>query len=142
MLPVDRNFYLHREHCWVKLERRDIGDLYRIGLDEIFLDDVGIIERLDLPSEGDELSQDEICGVIRGDKMRKLLYAPLSGEIVEVNYELCEYPDIIKEDPYGIGWLLLLDPNDAQEELENLLQGEEAGAWWEKELRIRQAKSS
>lgn len=137
MIPFPKELVFHREHTWVRCERQDRTDRYRVGLDEIFLRDIGQIERLDLPNEGDEISVDEICGVIRGSVNKKLLYAPLSGEIIDVNFELFEDLGIIHEDPYGIGWILLIDPSDAEEELVNLLKGEEARQWWNKEITLR-----
>ncbi len=139
MLPFSKDLYFHREHTWLRLEQHELGDRFRVGLDEIFLQDVGEIERLDLPIEGDEISQDEICGIIRGKQTRKLLFAPLSGEILDVNYELHEDPDVIREDPYGIGWILLIDPADPEEELECLLKGDEALHWWKSELELRRS---
>ncbi|MBU0519934.1 hypothetical protein KJ564_13480, partial [bacterium] len=67
-------------------------------------------------------------------------YAPVSGEILDVNLELHEDPDIIREDPYGIGWLMLVDPNEFEEESEDLLSGKTALAWWEAELAMRRTK--
>jgi glycine cleavage system H protein len=113
------------------------GDRFRIGLDSIFLQDIKTVLQLDLPNEGDEISQDEVCGLIRGEESKKLLFAPLTGEIVDVNLELHEEPDIIREDPYGIGWLLLLDPADIEEEIQYLLSGDEAVSWWKTELNKR-----
>lgn len=139
MLPFPEELYFHREHTWLRLETHEQEDRFRVGLDEIFLQDVGQIERLDFPSEGDEITQDEICGVIRGEKGKRLLYAPLSGEILDVNQELHEDPDVIREDPYGIGWILLIDPSDLKEELENLLSGKDAEDWWKCELKMRQS---
>lgn len=137
MFPFPEELYFHREHTWIRIERHDLGERFRVGLDDIFLHDTGPIEQLDLPTEGDEISQDEVCGVIRGKGTKRLLYAPVSGEILDVNMELHEDPDIIREDPYGIGWLLLVDPADPQEELEYLLNGEEALHWWENEAKLR-----
>lgn len=134
MLPFPENLFFHREHTWV---RREGENLFRLGVDEIFLRDLGRLVHIDLPNEGDELSQDETCGILYGENMRKLLYAPLSGEILEVNQDLHEDPAILREDPYGIGWILLLDPADPEEELENLLRGEEALNWWENEILLR-----
>lgn len=142
MFPFQEELYFHREHTWIRFEPHERGDRFRIGLDEIFLHDVGQVVSLDLPHEGDEISQDEICGVIRGKERSKLLYAPLTGEILDVNLELYEEPDVIREDPYGVGWLLLVDPSHAKEELEYLLKGEEAGKWWKHEIEIRHADLS
>ena len=136
MFPFPEDLYFHREHAWVKKEGEN---LYRIGVDELFLCDVESIAEIDLPTEGDELSQDEACAIVRGKGKRKLLFAPLSGEIIEVNQDLHEDPAILLEDPYGVGWILLLDPADPQEELENLLRGEEALDWWEREVALRRS---
>ena len=137
MISMAKNLFYHREHTWVRLENSGAEKRFRVGLDEIFLHDLGQIDHLDLPNEGDEISVDEICGVIRGTRAKKMLCAPLTGEIVDVNYELLDNPDFIREDPYGIGWLLLIDPSNSDEELVNLLQGEEARQWWEDELTSR-----
>ncbi len=138
MLPFPEDLIFHHEHVWVRRESHEMGDRYRIGLDAIFLQDLRRVDQLDLPNEGDEMSQDEVCGLIRGREMKKLFFAPLSGEILDVNFELHEEPDIIREDPYGVGWLLLIDPSDPDEELEYLISGEEALEWWEHELKTRQ----
>jgi len=134
MFPFPENLFFHREHAWVK---REAENLYRLGVDELFLKDLGSVAALDLPTEGDEISQDEACGLMRGPGSRKLLFAPLSGEIVGVNQDLHEDLSILSEDPYGVGWILLIDPSDPDEELENLLHGEEAVEWWEREVELR-----
>lgn len=108
-------------------------------MDELFFRDLGSLAHIDLPTEGDEISQDEACGLFRGPEAKRLLFAPLSGEIVEINQNLHEDPLILLEDPYGIGWILLLDPSDPDEELENLLRGEDAAEWWEREVEMRRS---
>lgn len=133
-LPFPDELSFHREHTWI---RREQANLYRVGLDEIFLRDFASVVHLDLPNEGDEISQDEVCGVVRGRTVKKLLYAPLSGEVVDVNVELHEVPEVLVEDPYGIGWIMLIDPSDPEEETENLLRGEEAARWWGEETKRR-----
>jgi glycine cleavage system H lipoate-binding protein len=56
--------------------------------------------------------------------------------------ELHEEPDIIREDPYGIGWLLLIDPSDPDEELSYLLREDEALNWWKSEMKLRHTRSN
>jgi len=138
MLPFPPELYFHREHTWV---RQEGPNLFRIGVDEIFLKDLAALADLDLPTEGDEISQDEVCGLIRGKEIRKPIFAPLSGEIVEINQDLYEDLTILVEDPYGIGWILLLDPDHPQEELENLLRGQEARDWWMTEIQNRKTEA-
>lgn len=139
-LPEDLLF--HRGHTWLRREHHEMGDRFRVGLDGLFLADIGAVEILDLPYEGDEISQDEVCGLVRGKNGKRLLYAPLSGEILEVNVELHEDPDVIRDDPYGIGWILLVDPSDPAEELDYLMSGEAAQEWWEIEIELRRLGSS
>jgi glycine cleavage system H protein len=139
MFPFPEDLYFHREHVWV---RRESETLYRIGVDELFLKGIGPIAHLDLPTEGDEVSQDEACGLIRGQSIRKMLYAPLSGEIVDINQDLHEDPSILLEDPYGVGWIFLIDPSEPEEELDNLLHGEDAMDWWEREVELRRPPAS
>jgi len=136
MSPFPEDLYFHREHAWVKKESEN---RYRIGVDELFLHGLGSIIHIDLPTEGDEISQDETCGLFRGPEAKRLLFAPLSGEIVEINQDLHEDPAILLEDPYGVGWILLLDPSDPDEELENLLRGDDAAEWWEREVEMRRS---
>jgi glycine cleavage system H protein len=136
MLPFTQDLYFHFEHTWVRCEG---PNLCRIGVDELFLKDLRGLKDLDLPNEGDEISQDEVCGMVHGKGIRKAIYAPLTGEIVDINQDLYEDPSILVEDPYGIGWILLLDPADLEEELENLLHGEAALDWWMTEVQRRQA---
>jgi glycine cleavage system H protein len=138
MLPFPENLYFHHEHTWVRFEG---PNRYRIGVDEIFLKDLGEVTDMDLPNEGDDLSQDEICGIFRGKGTRKAIFAPLSGEIVDVNQDLYEDPLILMEDPYGVGWILLMDADDPQEELESLRQGESVLDWWMTELSNRKNAS-
>jgi len=138
--PFPEDLLLHREHTWVRVEKHELGSRMRVGITDIFLRDIGEVTHLDLPNEGDEISQDEVCGVIRGKGTKKELYAPISGEILDVNLELHEDPDIIREDPYGIGWLLLVDPNEFEEESQDLLFEETAIAWWESEIEMRRSR--
>lgn len=135
MFPFPEDLYFHREHTWV---RRESENRYRVGVDEIFLRGLGGVQEVDLPGEGDELSQDEVCGMVRGKSGRQWLYAPLSGEIIDVNQDLYEDLTILLDDPYGYGWILLLDPSEPEEEFENLLHGEEALDWWQREMEARQ----
>ncbi|RJP79553.1 MAG: hypothetical protein C4524_05040 [Candidatus Zixiibacteriota bacterium] len=137
-LPFPEDLYFHREHVWV---RREAENRWRLGVDELFVQDLGRVTGMDLPNEGDEISQDEVCGLFRGENRRKFFAAPVTGEILEVNQDLYEDLDILMEDPYSIGWILLIDPSDPEEELDNLLHGEDALDWWEKEVELRRSTS-
>jgi len=79
---------------------------------------------VDLPDEEDEFEQNEVCGKIQSRKWIGKLCAPVSGEIVEINEELEDDTSLINEDPYGKGWILVIEPSDLESELRNLMHGD------------------
>ena len=103
-------------HEWAKQD----GELVRAGISEHAGAELGDIVFLDLPELGSELTQGRIMGEIESVKAVAELYAPVSGTVVELNQNLLDDLDIIGEDPYEDGWMLLIRPHDIHE-LENLL---------------------
>ena len=119
------------EHLWARL---DEDRRVTIGLSEAALSDKVDIQEVLLPDEGEEVIKDEPFGHLSIFRSKKLdLYAPLSGEVTEVNEEAVEAPDVIFEDPYQEGWLIrvevssLLEYNDLMtpEEYQDYLEEEE-----------------
>lgn len=109
-----------REHLWVRVE----GERGVIGLTEYAQERLGTIRGVELPSVGDEIDQDDSFGSVEARKTVADLYAPVSGTVLEVNEDLADTPELINDDPYDGGWLVvvrLLDP----EELNLLLSAEE-----------------
>jgi len=109
-----------REHHWVRVE----GDRAVIGLTDFAQQELGIIKAVELPLPGDELEQDDAFGSVEARKTVAELYAPLSGEVLEVNEELEEAPELINDDPYDGGWLALVRIADP-EELKLLLSADD-----------------
>lgn len=108
------------EHVWVKEE----GDNIRIGITEHAQDELGDIVFVELPEEGDELETEETFGSVESVKTVSELYAPVSGEVVEVNEELEDSPELVNESPYEKGWMAVLKVSD-KSELEKLLSADE-----------------
>lgn len=109
-----------REHLWVRVE----GDRAVIGLSDYAQERLGTVRGIEISSVGDEIEQDDSFGSIEARKTVAELYAPVSGTVIEVNEDLLDNPEVINDDPYDGGWLLvvrLLDP----EELNLLLSAEE-----------------
>ncbi len=95
-----------RDHLWVRM---DNDNQATIGLTDHLQDKLGEISRLRLPEEGEEFVKDEAFSVIEGKNGRRQLKCPISGEVVEVNYEAAEMPEIINEDPLVEGWLVKME---------------------------------
>ncbi|MCR4432835.1 MAG: glycine cleavage system protein GcvH [Coprothermobacterota bacterium] len=128
LLPDD--LWYHKEHFWVRME----GDVATVGVTDFFQKLAGEISYLELPSEGDEYSQDDVVGTVETGKWVGKIYSPLSGTITEVNSEVVDEPALANRDPYGSGWLFKLKASDLSE-LENLFKGEAALKWMEEEIR-------
>jgi len=100
-----------REDEWVRHE----GDKAYIGVTDYAQDQLGDMVFVELPEVGATVSQGEVFGVIESVKAVSDLYAPISGEVVEVNTDLSEAPEAINEACYGDGWLLAIAPSDTGE---------------------------
>ena len=112
--------YYHEEHSWARVE----GNRVTVGMDDMFQKEAGDIVFVDLPEEEDEVEQGEVCGKIQSRKWIGKLCAPVSGEIVEINEELEDDTSLINQDPYGKGWILVIEATDVENELANLLHGD------------------
>ncbi len=108
------------EHEWVALE----GDLATIGITDYAQGELGDIVFVDLPKPGAATTQMQPFGAIEAVKAVSDLYAPLSGEVVEINEKLADQPELINQSPYGDGWLIKLKIKD-RAELKKLLSAED-----------------
>jgi len=118
------------KHHWVKVE----GDRARIGITDYAQRKLKDVVYIELPSVDDELVRGESYGVVESIKAAEDLYAPLSGRVIEVNEEVISNTSLINEDPYGRGWLLVVEIAKP-EEVDELLRPEEYA-----ELLKREAK--
>lgn len=121
MNPTDRKY--SKEHEWAKVE----GDLAVVGITDYAQDQLGDVVYVELPNVGDRLEQFKVFGVIESVKTASDLFAPLSGEVVEVNQSVVDEPGQVNESPYETGWLIKVRPSDGtalERELEALLDAE------------------
>ena len=110
-----------RDHIWVRMDN-DIQ--VTLGITDYLQQKLGEIYSLPLPEEGEEINKDEPFGTIEGKNGRQELIAPISGEVIEQNYETVEVPEIVNEDPLSEGWLLKVEMS-ASLEFDDLLTEEE-----------------
>ncbi|MCX7924567.1 MAG: glycine cleavage system protein GcvH [Fimbriimonadales bacterium] len=109
-----------RSDEWVRIE----GEIATIGITDYAQSELGDIVFLELPEPGRYLQTDETFGVIESVKAASDLYAPVEGEVVEVNESLQAALETINQDPYGKGWMIKIrmqDPSQA----ENLMSADE-----------------
>jgi glycine cleavage system H protein len=100
-----------KEHEWVKVE----GDVAAIGISDYAQKELGDVVFVELPQVGTLVEQMKPFGVIEAVKAVSDLFAPLSGEVVEVNSQLESQPNLINSDPYGQGWIIRIKMKDPKE---------------------------
>ena len=105
-IPEDLQFT--KSHEWVRTE----GDTATIGITDHAQDELGDVVFVELPGEGDTFDAGESFGTVESVKAVSDLYAPVGGEVVEVNSALEDAPENINEDPYGEGWIVKLRTTD------------------------------
>jgi glycine cleavage system H protein len=112
--PDDRRY--SREHEWVRVE----GSVAVIGITSFAADELGDIVYVELPELGAKLAQFSSFGVVESVKAVSDLFAPVSGDVAEVNDDLRASPELLNSDPFGAGWIAKVTLSDAAE-MEQLL---------------------
>jgi glycine cleavage system H protein len=107
MVPKDLRYT--KDHEWVKVD----GDVATIGVTDYAANQLGDVVFVDLPKVGGSVEQFATFGVVESVKAVSDLYAPLSGEIAEVNADLSAKPELVNSDPYGDGWMIKVRVGDA-----------------------------
>lgn len=111
MAQVPSDLKYTKDHEWAKLE----GNLIRIGITAYAVEQLGDVTLVDLPSAGSDLQAHERFGDIESVKAVSELFAPVSGEVVEVNADLESSPELVNEAPYDDGWMVVVRPSDPGE---------------------------
>jgi glycine cleavage system H lipoate-binding protein len=124
------SYYYHRGHSWARVEH---GGLVRIGIDDFALKLLGPPNDVLLPKLGSHVEQTEIGWTIRREEKTADVLAPMSGVVVATNHKIRKMPHLAKEDPYGRGWLVVLEPRGLKQNLRNLLFEQESAAWFSSE---------
>jgi glycine cleavage system H protein len=108
-MNVPEDLRYSKDHEWARLE----GDRVRVGITDYAQDALGDVVFIELPEIGATVKLDESFSEVESTKSVSDVYAPLAGTIVEVNTDLSDTPERINEDPYGDGWICLIEPEDA-----------------------------
>ena len=108
------------EHEWIRVE----GDVGTIGITNYAQEQLGDVVFVELPKVGAKVTAHQAFGVVESVKAVSDLFAPISGEVLEINAELPQKPETVNKDPYGKGWMIVVKPSNAGE-LDQLLTSQQ-----------------
>lgn len=108
-----------KEHEWIKIK----DGVAIIGISDFAQDQLGDIVSIELPKAGGVFKQGQTMAIVDSVKASSDIYAPISGEIIEVNEGLIEKPEMINQSPYDSGWIAKIKPSNI-EEFESLMTKE------------------
>ncbi len=114
-LPGDLKF--RKSHEWARLEE---DGRVRIGISDHAQSQLGDMVYVELPEVGDQVEAGDACAVVESVKAAADVYAPISGDVAEINEELSDSPELVNESPYENGWLFVISP-DNPDDLDELL---------------------
>ena len=117
-VSLPKNLYYSKEHEWVLIEK---NGLIRIGITDYAQKKMHEIVFVALPSKGFEVKQREILGTAESVKAVSEVFSPVSGQVIEVNEELALSPELVNQDPYGKGWMVLIKPTNLELEKKKLI---------------------
>jgi len=115
-----KNLKYSQTHEWVKVDK----DVVTVGITDFAAKRLTDLAYLELPSIGEKVAKGSSFGVVETVKAVSDLYSPISGKIIKVNENLSKEPDIVTEDPYGEGWMIMVNIEDLSE-LDALMDWEE-----------------
>jgi glycine cleavage system H protein len=108
MSNVPEDLRYTSDHEWIRQE----GDRVRIGITDYAQDALGDVVFVQLPEPGSKVESGGTFSEVESTKSVSDVYAPLAGTVVEVNNELADAPQRLNEDPYGEGWICVIEPSD------------------------------
>jgi glycine cleavage system H protein len=103
MIPSDLRY--HKEHEWVRLN----GKQATVGISHFAQDALGDIVFLDMPKAGAVVTAGQQIGEVESTKTTSTIYVPVSGTVSKINTDLKDHPEVVNSDPYGKGWIAVID---------------------------------
>lgn len=117
MKNIPEDFYYTKDHEWAQVDE----NIVTVGITEWAQNNLGEVVYVELPEEGQKVTQNEPFGVVESVKAVSDLYSPVTGTVIEVNTPLLESPGSINDDPMEEGWLIRIEM-DTERELANLMK--------------------
>ena len=127
-MPED--LYYTTDHAWVKVE----GSKIRIGITDFMQQLAGEITFIRVPRADKNMEAGKTLASLQSGKWAGKIAVPLAGKVVEANKALAANPKPLNEDPYGEGWIAVMEPADLTNGLKTLLHGEQAVEWLKEEI--------
>jgi glycine cleavage system H protein len=109
MYPKELKY--HSEHEWIRVEGRQAT----LGISHFAQDALGDIVFLDLPKVGAAVAANQQIGEVESTKTTSSIYTPVSGKIVKINTDLKDHPEVVNSDPYGKGWVAVIELSDPKQ---------------------------
>jgi len=114
----------HQEHEWVRVS----GTQATIGISHFAQDALGDIVFIDMPKVGAVVKAGQQIGEVESTKTTSTIYTPVSGTIAKINADLKDHPEVVNSDPYGKGWMVVIDLSSVSE-VEKLMTAEQYEAF-------------
>ena len=118
-MNIPENLKYTKDHEWISIE----GDVATVGITDFAQGELGDIVYVEIEKIGENFSKEEVFGTVEAVKTVSDLFMPLSGEIIDINEELNEKPELVNEDPYGQGWMIKIKVNSS--DISDLLNSEQ-----------------
>ncbi len=131
LLKVPQGLFFSKNHTWAHLKASGSAN---IGIDDFLLKTLGEISIINLIEPGESINKGHIIAEIGQNGKLLKIKSPISGEIIKMNFELTENPELLYEDPYEAGWFYEIQPNNWITETNSYYLGEKAKIWAAKEL--------
>tara|TARA_B000000557_G_scaffold108653_1_gene88073 strand:+ start:88 stop:465 length:378 start_codon:yes stop_codon:yes gene_type:complete len=118
-MNIPENLKYTKDHEWISIE----GDVATVGITDFAQGELGDIVYVEIEKIGENFSKEEVFGTVEAVKTVSDLFMPLTGEIIDINEELNENPELVNEDPYGQGWMIKIKVNSS--DISDLLNSEQ-----------------
>ena len=118
-MNIPENLKYTKDHEWISIQ----GDVATVGITDFAQGELGDIVYVEIEKIGENFSKEEVFGTVEAVKTVSDLFMPLTGEIIDINEELNENPELVNEDPYGQGWMIKIKLNSS--DISDLLNSEQ-----------------
>ena len=118
-MNIPENLKYTKDHEWISIQ----GDVATVGITDFAQGELGDIVYVEIEKIGENFSKEEVFGTVEAVKTVSDLFMPLTGEIIDINEELNENPELVNEDPYGQGWMIKIKVNSS--DISDLLNSEQ-----------------